>query len=162
MRRAAITALLVGTILCLINQWQALLGRAAFDWIKALLSYAVPFAVARVSGYLALREFASRAGPQSLADAAEEVRGLVSELGANASRVNAAAKSGLSALDQALLATRALEAASKGRAGAPASHIAEAIEALERLRAETDAALQGSATNMGIARKAESLLGAGA
>ena len=162
MRRAVITALLVGTILCLINQWQALVGRAAFDWLKACLSYLVPFLVARVSGYLALRDFARRAGPQRLADAAEEVRGLVAELGANATRVNAAAQSGLSALDQALLATRALEAATEGRVGTPAAHIAEAITALERLRSETDAALRGSATNMGLARKAEGLLGTGA
>ena len=39
------TAIVVGTILLLINQWHALFGTAEFRWRAAILTYVVPFAV---------------------------------------------------------------------------------------------------------------------
>src|SRR5712691_10351394 len=44
-RRSLYVALVVGTVLNLINQGDALLGVASFNWLKAVLTYAVPYAV---------------------------------------------------------------------------------------------------------------------
>lgn len=43
------TALVVGTILTLINQWEAITGAAAIDWFKLILTYIVPYCVATYS-----------------------------------------------------------------------------------------------------------------
>ena len=43
--RSFYVALLVGTILNLINQGVALFGAASFNWIKIVLTYFVPYAV---------------------------------------------------------------------------------------------------------------------
>ena len=45
-RRSLGVALVVGTILNLINQGDALFGAASVNWTKALLTYCVPYAVA--------------------------------------------------------------------------------------------------------------------
>ena len=45
-RRSLFVALVVGTILNLINQGDALFGEAAVNWTKAVLTYFVPYAVA--------------------------------------------------------------------------------------------------------------------
>jgi len=39
------TAAVVGTILLIINQFEALFGSAEFNWFKAILTYCVPFIV---------------------------------------------------------------------------------------------------------------------
>ncbi len=39
------TAVVVGSILMLINQWHALFGTEEFRWHAAVLTYMVPFAV---------------------------------------------------------------------------------------------------------------------
>lgn len=39
------TAALVGTILLVINQYDALFGAQPFNWLKAILTYCVPFIV---------------------------------------------------------------------------------------------------------------------
>lgn len=39
------TALIVGTLLTLINQWHALFGPATFRWPAFFLTYLVPFTV---------------------------------------------------------------------------------------------------------------------
>jgi hypothetical protein len=44
-RRSLYVALIVGTMLNLINQGDALLGAVSFDWLKAMLTYFVPYAV---------------------------------------------------------------------------------------------------------------------
>ncbi|WP_297797547.1 nitrate/nitrite transporter NrtS [uncultured Marinobacter sp.] len=44
-RRAAKLALVVGTLLVLINQWEAVTGEATLDWLKVLLTYCVPYLV---------------------------------------------------------------------------------------------------------------------
>ncbi|WP_159738214.1 nitrate/nitrite transporter NrtS [Vibrio atypicus] len=55
-RRAAIIALIVGTILNLINQGDALLSGSEINGVKALLTYCVPFIVSLVSSWLTQRE----------------------------------------------------------------------------------------------------------
>lgn len=43
--RAAKLALVVGTLLVLINQWEAVAGKSDMDWLKVLLTYCVPYLV---------------------------------------------------------------------------------------------------------------------
>ena len=43
--RSLLVAVIVGTILNLINQGDALFGHAAVNWFKLLLTYFVPYAV---------------------------------------------------------------------------------------------------------------------
>jgi hypothetical protein len=45
-RRSLIVAVLVGALLNLINQGDALLSGRAIDWAKALLTFTVPYCVA--------------------------------------------------------------------------------------------------------------------
>ena len=44
-RRSFFVALLVGTVLNLINQGDALLGETPINWLKIILTYLVPYAV---------------------------------------------------------------------------------------------------------------------
>lgn len=44
-RRSLYVALVVGTILNLINQGDALFGAVPINWLKAILTYFVPYAV---------------------------------------------------------------------------------------------------------------------
>jgi hypothetical protein len=44
-RRSLYVALIVGTILNLINQGDAILGTGSVDWLKVILTYFVPYAV---------------------------------------------------------------------------------------------------------------------
>ena len=44
-RRAAKLALVVGSLLVVINQWEAFNGAAKFDWLKVVLTYCVPYMV---------------------------------------------------------------------------------------------------------------------
>ena len=44
-RRSFFVALVVGTILNLINQGDALLGETPINWLKIILTYFVPYAV---------------------------------------------------------------------------------------------------------------------
>ena len=52
-RRALFVALLVGSLLNLINQGEALWGEAALNWPKLLLTWSVPFFVALYGAYSA-------------------------------------------------------------------------------------------------------------
>jgi hypothetical protein len=45
-RRAVAAAIVVGTILNLINQGEALFGAHPIDWLKLVLTYLVPYCVA--------------------------------------------------------------------------------------------------------------------
>ena len=36
---------MVGTLLVIINQWEAVVGEASLDWLKVLLTYCVPYLV---------------------------------------------------------------------------------------------------------------------
>ncbi len=55
LRRSLIVAILIGTILNLINQGEAILGDPPVVLWKLLLTYFVPFAVASYGSYAALR-----------------------------------------------------------------------------------------------------------
>lgn len=44
-RRAATLAAVVGSILVIINQWDACFGQVPFDWAKVGLNYLVPYLV---------------------------------------------------------------------------------------------------------------------
>ena len=44
-RRSFVVALIVGTVLNLINQGDALLGETPINWLKIVLTYFVPYAV---------------------------------------------------------------------------------------------------------------------
>ncbi|MEL6317247.1 MAG: methyl-accepting chemotaxis protein [Pseudomonadota bacterium] len=67
MRRAAATAVVVGPVLSLINQWSAVTGAAAFDWGAGALTALVPFCVSLVAGTLAERAARGRAASAALA-----------------------------------------------------------------------------------------------
>lgn len=41
--RSVWVALVVGSVLTVINQWGAIIGGAAFHWAPALLTYVVPY-----------------------------------------------------------------------------------------------------------------------
>lgn len=43
--RAARLAAVVGSLLVLINQWEAVTGHASIDWLKLALTYCVPYLV---------------------------------------------------------------------------------------------------------------------
>lgn len=49
-KRAVNVGAVVGTILCLINQWQGIvLGAVPIDWLKIVLTYCVPYCVSSYS-----------------------------------------------------------------------------------------------------------------
>ncbi|MEM8698328.1 MAG: hypothetical protein AAGF44_04115 [Pseudomonadota bacterium] len=79
--RALITALVVGPVLTLINQYEALTGPAPLDPTKIALTMAVPFLVAFVSGYLTARSFLAQIADERLAAQAREAA-LTSQLAA--------------------------------------------------------------------------------
>ena len=54
-RNSLVVALIVGTILNVINQGDVLWSGSQPDWIKALLTYCVPFCVATYGAYNAIR-----------------------------------------------------------------------------------------------------------
>jgi hypothetical protein len=58
-RRSLVVAVIVGTVLNLINQYDALPGAGGppFDVVKALLTYCVPFCVATYGAVTARRAF---------------------------------------------------------------------------------------------------------
>lgn len=55
-RRSAKVALLVGTILLLINQGDRIFGGLAPDWIKMILTYCVPYCVSTYASVSAVRD----------------------------------------------------------------------------------------------------------
>ncbi|NOH70262.1 hypothetical protein F0225_02755 [Vibrio pectenicida] len=55
-KRAIIIAIVVGTLLNIINQYDAFVGSSSFNWLKALLTYCVPFCVSLFSSWLAIRD----------------------------------------------------------------------------------------------------------
>ena len=64
-RRSLMAAIVVGTILNLINQGDALFGGKALDWLKLLLTYIVPYCVATY-GAVAFRLDAMRREARAL------------------------------------------------------------------------------------------------
>jgi hypothetical protein len=60
-RRSFLVALIVGTILNLINQGDALFGDGRLNWAKIILTFAVPYCVATY-GAVSFRLTAARRG----------------------------------------------------------------------------------------------------
>jgi hypothetical protein len=58
-RRSAMVALIVGTVLNLINQGDALIAGAPLNWVKIFLTFAVPYVVATY-GAVSFRMSAAR------------------------------------------------------------------------------------------------------
>jgi methyl-accepting chemotaxis protein len=54
--RAVVTALIVGPLLTLINQYDAIAGEDVFSWLQAGLTFLVPFAVSLVTSLLIARK----------------------------------------------------------------------------------------------------------
>lgn len=52
-RRWFFVAAIVGTLLNLINQWEAVLGEAVLDYPKLMLTYVVPYCVSSMSAWQA-------------------------------------------------------------------------------------------------------------
>jgi hypothetical protein len=52
--RSLIMAVLIGTLLTLINQYDAMFGNIAFNWYKTVLTYCVPYLVATYGAVSAL------------------------------------------------------------------------------------------------------------
>ena len=48
-RTALLIAFVAAPVLTLINQWQAIVGDAAIDWIKGGLTFLVPYVVSTVT-----------------------------------------------------------------------------------------------------------------
>lgn len=74
--RALPVAFVVGTLLTLINQWPALFGDAEFGYVRAALTFLVPFCVSIYGGVTMLKRMrgklaaAMRAEPQARTAAA--------------------------------------------------------------------------------------------
>ena len=60
--RASLTALIVGSLLTLINQWSYFSGDGPFSLIQAALTIIVPFFVSLISSFLAHRQMMNKAG----------------------------------------------------------------------------------------------------
>lgn len=52
-RRALMVAVVVGSILNLLNQWDCFFGGRPLDWLRFLANFAVPFSVSLYSGWRA-------------------------------------------------------------------------------------------------------------
>ena len=57
-KRSTIIALVVGTLLNVINQYDALVYGASIQWVKAVLTYCVPFCVSVISSVITMRDIA--------------------------------------------------------------------------------------------------------
>jgi len=104
--RAVTIALIVGTLLTIINQWEVFKTPELFDYIKASLTYATPFCVAMISATLSkldhLREQKNEHNPQEKQEISEnnvdihqaisEISAEVSQISLNAQNVNQSAK----------------------------------------------------------------------
>lgn len=104
MKRAFIVAFVVGTILNLINQWDALFLGGAIAWPKLFLTYCVPYCVATYSGATSARkcdieqadaEAAANVQQQSNATEhhlSQEIQSITEQITQNARNVNTASK----------------------------------------------------------------------
>lgn len=60
MRRALRVSAVVGTLLCIINQWEAIFIDGKPDFLKVVLTYLVPFGVSTYSAVLLKKELTKR------------------------------------------------------------------------------------------------------
>lgn len=100
-KRSLTTALLVGLILNIINQWGALFGEASIVWSSLLLTFFVPYCVSTFSGALSANHFAKQQDQQRaengspcikqrVLDIALELQDITSHITQNARNVNKA------------------------------------------------------------------------
>lgn len=57
-KRSTVIALIVGTLLNIINQYDALVYGTSIEWTKAVLTYCVPFCVSVISSVITMRDIA--------------------------------------------------------------------------------------------------------
>ncbi|GBL03528.1 nitrate/nitrite transporter NrtS [Glaciecola sp. KUL10] len=99
-KRSAITMLIVGAILNLINQHQALFGNEALNWISLCLTFLVPYCVSAISGTLTFmklqaqhEEETNENKPSPFSDnSIEELVELTKQITQNARNVNTVSK----------------------------------------------------------------------
>lgn len=106
-KRAVVIALIVGTLLNLINQSEALLGNQPLKWLQAILTYSVPFMVSLFSSWLAM---SSRPAAEPCPDTSElqlpvaphieELTGLSQQVLTNATNVNRASRERLTFFEE--------------------------------------------------------------
>ncbi|MDZ4297784.1 MAG: hypothetical protein U0998_00685 [Moraxellaceae bacterium] len=54
-KRATFTSLLVGTLLTLVHQWDAIVGQAVMSWWSCAANFVIPFCVSLQAGLSARR-----------------------------------------------------------------------------------------------------------
>ena len=95
--RSVWVALVVGSVLTLINQWGAMFGSAVFQWIPALLTFLVPYllntlgcvwCIKRLDGHY--QTILQDHQQVECVDIVDQLRGLSQQVLDNASRVNQA------------------------------------------------------------------------
>ncbi|WP_028491421.1 nitrate/nitrite transporter NrtS [Thioalkalivibrio sp. ALE19] len=117
--RAFKVAMVVGPVLIVVNQWEALVGAAPVAWLKAALTLVVPFVVATVSATAAQfrchARYAEPASaepvPESPADGGascdpQRLAALAARVRDNAGQVNQASEQRLADVDRVLERTR--------------------------------------------------------
>ena len=100
-KRSLLIASVVGTVITLCNQYEAVLGQQPLHLIKAIISYVIPFCVSITSAYLEKRstdvsvsteEKVDDGVPPAFSDNIDGITGLSHRVYNNASNVNAASK----------------------------------------------------------------------
>ncbi|MEM9103718.1 MAG: methyl-accepting chemotaxis protein [Pseudomonadota bacterium] len=110
-QRAIVIMMIVGPLLTVINQYDAILGAASFNWLQTVLTFVVPFIVASLTGHLSRREYKAAANHEikqtieTLCDTTKYYQELT-ELGQTvlntATKVNTASKGRLNFANAAL------------------------------------------------------------
>ena len=150
-RQAIIIASIVGPVLIAINQGPELVAGEQISYFKAVLTCIVPFLVSLASSLLSARE---RGGTSSTENTAiEDARGLLGEILINAQMVNDASAERRQTLETVVHSARQLKASLEERDdGDRTRSLDEIVEALSAMQRQVDTALEGSATNIRLAR----------
>jgi methyl-accepting chemotaxis protein len=134
-------ALVVGTLLNLINQSGALLGDEAFKLIPALLTYLVPFSVSLFSAYSSMKHMHERqveqqrtqqqnsAPVEQLGSVMSSLQGSAKEVCGNAMRVNERSKARVSFAAEAVELSRSVSSGSD-QVGSEVETASEQIKSL--------------------------------
>ena len=155
LKRAVVIAAIVGPILIAINQGTDILAGAEPSYSKAALTMLVPFLVSLVSSMLSARETAAarRRNADEMDATLESAGAVLQEILANARRVNEASLERRRILEEVAASARALQASLDDHgAGDHKKSVEEIVETLDIMRRTVDAALEGSAANMRLAR----------
>ncbi len=157
-KRACVIAAIVGPVLIAINQGAELASGAGLSYFKAALTIIVPFLVSLTSSVLSARERDAAKTDTAAPDetqveaSLEDARRVLEEILVNARKVNQASTERRIMLDGVLQSARRLQAELDDHAtGVQARSVVEIVDALDAMRLEVDAALEGSATNIRLA-----------